>query len=146
MNAADWWPVADRAVWSPVVVVVEPVWQRGVSLSVRAVGEPEFGDEHHRIGVLAVQEFEQQQNAGTGASVARHDAAVVASPAQIGRSAYCSSGGSQTNIPTDPAAGVSGSLRMANGKGPVRRAFPAENAFVDRALGGGSRLSTASCW
>jgi hypothetical protein len=29
VNAGDWWPVADPAVASAGVVVLEPVWQRG---------------------------------------------------------------------------------------------------------------------
>src|SRR5436190_7396419 len=39
VNAAGRWPVADGAVWSPVVVVVEPVWQGGVAVAMGAVGE-----------------------------------------------------------------------------------------------------------
>jgi len=34
VNAADRWLVSDRAVRSPVVVVVEPVWQRLVAVLV----------------------------------------------------------------------------------------------------------------
>ena len=33
VNAADRWPVAERAVWSLPVVVVEPVWQGAVAVS-----------------------------------------------------------------------------------------------------------------
>jgi len=33
VNAADGWPVSDCAVWSCPVVVVEPVWQRFVAVS-----------------------------------------------------------------------------------------------------------------
>src|SRR6266571_851054 len=40
VNAADRWPVSERAVRPSRVVVVEPVWQRLVALSMCAVGEP----------------------------------------------------------------------------------------------------------
>src|SRR6266566_2578715 len=39
VNAADRRPVSDRAVRSAPVVVLEPVWQRGVAVSMRAVAD-----------------------------------------------------------------------------------------------------------
>src|SRR6266511_248006 len=49
VNAADRGPVSDRAVWSLPVVVVEPVWQRQVALSMRAVGEAVCPLAGHRL-------------------------------------------------------------------------------------------------
>src|SRR6266566_3116778 len=39
VNPADRRPVSDRAVRSAPVVVLEPVWQRGVAVSMRAVAD-----------------------------------------------------------------------------------------------------------
>src|SRR5207249_52943 len=49
VNTADRWPVADRAVRSPVVVGVEPVWQGGVAVSMGAVAEPVRPFARHRL-------------------------------------------------------------------------------------------------
>src|SRR5713226_6074469 len=49
VNAADGWPVAERAVGSAGVVVLEPVWQRLGALVVCAVAESVGPFAAHRL-------------------------------------------------------------------------------------------------